>query len=82
MEYQPAAACVAIQYRPGVTSHSLATLVHDTRIVVPLFSKHWCTGAYKLYEGLGIEYPRIGSSSVIAYLSEPAPAGLTLTRAD
>ena len=52
-----------IQYHPKVTLHSLATLVHDTRILVPLLSRNWCTHTYKICEGRAIEYSRIGSLS-------------------
>ena len=63
-----------LRYHPKVTSHSLATLVHGTRIFVPLLSRHWCTGTYEIYEGQGIE----SEARVIAHSSEPAPAGLAL----
>ena len=47
--------CMYIWYRPKVTLYSLVTLVHDTRILVPLHSRHWCTDAYKIYKGRTLE---------------------------
>ena len=52
-----------VRYHPKVTSYSLATLVHNTQILVPLLSRNWCTHTYKICKGRAIEYSRIGSLS-------------------
>ena len=69
-----------VRYRPKVTSHSLATLVDDTRILIPFLSRHWCTGTYKIYEGQGIEYPRIVSTTDCSFGLNSDSSRLIFTR--